>query len=158
MMMTKPKTPEPVDPKLAFIEVFKRTGGIAGMTSWAKTHRTLFYSLFGKLISQPLVQTNITATVKVESEDQLRASLEHALHRIIDARAGEQASVIIDARANRNAVGEPQTGTAARRLPRRLPRLTTLFRCAAFDPPTTQAAPPSPVSRRESRLMAPMMG
>jgi hypothetical protein len=103
--------PDLIEPKLAFAEVFNRVGGIKAMTLWAKTHRTLFYSLYSKLTNQPVVQTNITATVKVESEDQLRATLEHALHRIVDARAGEQASVIIDARANRNAVGEPQPQT-----------------------------------------------
>jgi hypothetical protein len=106
-MMTKP---EPVDPKAAFIEVFNRVGGIAGMTSWARTHRTLFYSLFGKLISQPVVQTNISTTVKI-NDDQLRATLTHAFARIVDARSGEQASVVIDARANRNVVGKPQPQT-----------------------------------------------
>ncbi|SHK94244.1 hypothetical protein [Bradyrhizobium lablabi] len=93
--MTKPKTPEPVDPKLAFLEVFKRTGGIAGMTTWAKTHRTLFYSLFGKLISQPLVQTNINNTIKVD-EVQARAALAHAFHRIIDSRELDKGAVYVD--------------------------------------------------------------
>lgn len=93
--MTKPKTPDPVDPKLAFLEVFKRTGGIAGMTTWARTHRTVFYSLFGKLISQPVVQTNINNTVKFD-EVQARAALAHAFHRIIDAKGKDTGAVYVD--------------------------------------------------------------
>jgi hypothetical protein len=80
--MTKP---DPIDPKTAFAEVFKRTGGIAGMTSWAKTHRTLFYGLFAKLISQPLVQNNVAVNVNADGE-AARRQLETAFMRVIEAR------------------------------------------------------------------------
>jgi hypothetical protein len=62
------------------------------------------------------VSANANFNVKVEHNDQMRAALEHAFHRIIDARGGEQASVVIDARANREPqprVGEPQSPAAA---------------------------------------------
>jgi hypothetical protein len=81
--MTKPKTD--IDPKAAVAEVFKRTGGIAGMTSWAKTHKTLFYNLYAKLISQPLVQNNVAVSVNADGE-AARRKLETALMRLIDAR------------------------------------------------------------------------
>jgi hypothetical protein len=85
MKMTKPKIPEPTDPKKIFIEVFKKTGGLDGMVTWSRTHRTLFYSLFGKMINQPVVQVDLNNNVKVD-EVQLRASLEHAFHRLIEAQ------------------------------------------------------------------------
>ncbi len=78
------KPADPIDPRLAVAEVFKRLDGIMGMTSWAKTHRTLFYGLYAKLISQPLVQTNIN--VKFEDGEAARAKLQDAFMRLYDAR------------------------------------------------------------------------
>src|SRR6476660_4972610 len=81
--MTKP---DPIDPKTAFAEVFKRLDGIKGMTSWAKTHRTLFYGLFAKLISQPLVQNNVNVKIADRDGEAARRELEATIMRMIEDR------------------------------------------------------------------------
>jgi hypothetical protein len=88
--MTKPKTKDPIDPKAVIIEVFNRCGGIEGMTRWGKTHRTAMYTLYGKMLSQPVVAVDASTTVNVadnrRERDQLAATMTDALSRIIAAR------------------------------------------------------------------------
>jgi hypothetical protein len=107
--MTKPK-PKPIDradPKAIFAKAFVDIGDIPAVTAWARTHKTAFYTLYSKLISQPspAVQVNVNNTnVQIEA-DKTSAALEHALNRIIAARqTGDGGAVIIDARANRERV------------------------------------------------------
>jgi hypothetical protein len=93
------KQPDPIDPKTAFAEVFKRLDGIKGMTSWAKTHRTLFYGLFAKLISQPLVQTNVNVKIADRDGEEARRKLEDAFMRLIETRNmddGAEATAALD--------------------------------------------------------------
>jgi hypothetical protein len=93
--MTKPKSPEPVDPKAAVTEVFKRLGGIQAMTAWGRTHKTLFYSLYCKLFNAPAVQANVN--VRVESDaTAAQLALENALTRMIAARKSEHGAVFVD--------------------------------------------------------------
>src|ERR1700680_4715321 len=117
--MTKKLDTLPPDPKAAFAKVFANLDGIKGMTAWGRTHRTLFYTLYSKLISQPAQQTNVNVNVHHTNEDP-RKSLEQAFLRVIAARKaggadpavivdGERvydaaphgAAVVVDARANR---------------------------------------------------------
>jgi len=88
------KKPTDIDPKTAFAEVFKRLAGIKGMTAWARTHRTLFYGLFAKLISQPLVQTNVN--VNIDRGEEARMKLQDAFRRLIDARDKDTGVVTVD--------------------------------------------------------------
>jgi hypothetical protein len=105
--MTRPKPKIPDDPKAVFTQAFKNLDGIAGLTAWGKSHRTLFYGYYAKMInaSSPVqVDVNNNLNVRIES-DKTRAALEAAFARIVDARGtGDKAGVVIDARANRETV------------------------------------------------------
>jgi hypothetical protein len=89
--MTKPKIPDPVDPKAVVTEVFRRTGGIKGMTAWSKSHKTLFYNLYSRLISQPPVVVD-ARTVNVNEAERagLAQTLTDSLARIIKGRREDE--------------------------------------------------------------------
>jgi hypothetical protein len=100
--MSKPK-PDITDPRTLAIESLKRLGGIEGFVSWAKTHRTLYYSLYAKLMAQPLVQNNVT--VNVRDDGEARQKLQDAFYRIIDERQkGEEPAVYVDGERLRDPV------------------------------------------------------
>ncbi|SHL15003.1 hypothetical protein SAMN05444321_1916 [Bradyrhizobium lablabi] len=86
--MTK-KLPDLTDMREIAIEVQKRIGGIAEMVKWAKSHRTLWYQLYPKLLAQP-PQTNVQVNIANVNGEQARKSLQDAFMRVI---ASQKASV-----------------------------------------------------------------
>jgi hypothetical protein len=101
--MTKPK-PDITDPRTLAIESLKRLGGIEGFVSWAKSHRTLYYNLYAKLMAQPLVQNNNTinnVSIEAAGEDA-RRKLETAFIGLIEAR--------------KNSIGDPAVFVDGERL------------------------------------------
>src|SRR5579859_6359513 len=109
MIMTKQIEKLPPEARQAFALAFKGIGGVPALIRWGKQHRSAFYSIYAKLIPMQ-VQADANVNVRVESDEQIRASLEHAFHRIIDAQydaRGDAAKVIVDARAN------PETSSPA---------------------------------------------
>jgi hypothetical protein len=83
--MTKPK-PDITDPRTLAIESLKRLGGIEGFVSWAKSHRTLYYNLYAKLMAQPQVVNNVNVANIAVEDQSARRKLEDAFLRLIEAR------------------------------------------------------------------------
>jgi hypothetical protein len=117
--------------KTAIALAFAGLDGVEGLIKWAKLNshnRGIFYSLFGKLIPLTMnADVKADVNVRVESDEQLRAALEQAFYRVIDARkAGigtvTVGGVVIDADEPQAIDGGPQ------------PRLLQ----------TTDGSPPSP--------------
>jgi hypothetical protein len=76
------------DPRTLAIESLERLGGIEGFVSWGKTHRTLFYNLYAKLMAQPLVQHNVAVNV-INDGEAARRKLEDAFLHLIESRKYE---------------------------------------------------------------------
>jgi hypothetical protein len=110
--MTKPK-PDITDPRTLAIESLKRLGGIEGFVNWGKTHRTLYYNLYAKLMAQPVVTnfTTIKNNVNIDGE-AARRQLETAFLSAIQARKASvcDPAVFIDGERlieHRPATGDP---------------------------------------------------
>src|SRR5258708_17817933 len=95
--MTKPKA-NIDDPRVLAKEVMRKTGGLDGFVSWAKSNRTLWYQLYPKLMAQPAqVNINNNNVVKIADGEKARAHLYDSFCRIIDARQHpEDPAVIVD--------------------------------------------------------------
>src|SRR5437763_2558140 len=97
--MTKPK-PDITDPRTLAVESLKRLGGIEGFVKWGKSHRTLYYALYAKLMAQPATTTfnNNKVTIKVEDGNDAKRRLETAYLNIINARriSGADPAVFVD--------------------------------------------------------------
>jgi hypothetical protein len=89
--MARPKTDD-IDPHALAADLFRRLGGIDGMTRWAKNKQTLAYQLIANLMKQPASTTFNKLTVNV-NEGEARRKLEDALMRMIDDRGKEHGAV-----------------------------------------------------------------
>jgi hypothetical protein len=105
------RAPIDIDPRTIAMDLFRRLDGMAGMTKWGKTHRSLAYQLIAKLMAQPQVVTNVNvANVAVDGE-AARRKLEDAFIRLIESQ--------------RASVGDPAVYVDGERLIEHDPRLAT---------------------------------
>jgi hypothetical protein len=89
-----PPLPEEIttEAKTAFALTFEGLGGLKGMIAWARTHRTIFYQAYAKLI--PL---QVTSHATVTVEDNSTAAIDKlcdGLMRLRDAREADKAQGI----------------------------------------------------------------
>jgi hypothetical protein len=81
----------PMEARAAFRLAFMGIGGVPKLIAWAKTHRTLFYQTYAKLI--PLqIAGEVTAKVEV---DVAGVALEKILTRLIAQRRAEEAAAVV---------------------------------------------------------------
>jgi hypothetical protein len=98
--MSRPKA-DNMDPRAIAMDLFKRLDGMAGMTKWGKTHRSLAYQLIAKLMAQPLVTNNVNIANITHDDGSARRKLEDAFMRIIAANkasVGDPAVYVNDMR------------------------------------------------------------
>jgi hypothetical protein len=119
------------------------------MTAWGRTHRTLFYTLYSKLISQPAQQTNVNVNVHHTNEDP-RKSLEQAFLRVIAARkaGGADPAVIVDGERVYDAAPHGAAVVVDARANRELPAPASKAAPRIDDAPPQPAAPANVVPLR----------
>jgi hypothetical protein len=83
MMKTKTPTEPTIEAKTAINLAFERLGGVAGMVTWAKNHRALFYNLYVKLIPMT-VTAQVNATV--DKGEDIDVTLRRIVNGLIEAR------------------------------------------------------------------------
>jgi hypothetical protein len=87
-MAKQPKEPD-IDPRALAADLYRRLGGIDGMTRWAKNKQTLAYGLIANLLKQPASTTFNKVTIKVNEGEDARRKLEDAFMRVIESRKYE---------------------------------------------------------------------
>jgi hypothetical protein len=85
-----------IDPRAIAADFFKRLGGMAGMTKWGKTHRSLAYQLIAKLMAQPQVVNNNVNVITERDGESARRKLEDFMMRQINARGLATGAVYVN--------------------------------------------------------------
>lgn len=122
----------PPEARVAFQLAFQGMGGVKALTTWGRTHRTLYYQMYAKLI--PLIlQADVETTVKFDAEEA-RAALSAALMRVIEIRK----------------TAEAPPGTAAGNL---VTDATYTRRDAEPEPAVTPSQPPAPAPQSANNIV-----
>jgi hypothetical protein len=87
--MSKDDPPIPIGAigaRRAFEEAFQLAGGVPKLVAWARSHRTQFYTIFGKLVTSP---APTTVSVNINHAAQERNELREVFSRIVQSRSLE---------------------------------------------------------------------
>jgi hypothetical protein len=82
----------PIEAKQAFKLAFEGIGGVPKLITWARSHRTLFYQAYAKLLAHQTPAALTQVNVNLHDRDDAASALRDAFARVLATRAKEDVS------------------------------------------------------------------